>query len=187
AVRAVGEIDAIRLRSRGDRPMQGARHRTARAGLVPGQPEGADEDGPCRIGEVVDLRMAPHPPALDARDKKRDSRIAFPPALVRALELADDGGEERGFRRVGYVPDLVRRVAVVAQQIDLALVAFGELRTVAHAHHLPAARLVLPRLAGNVGEIARVRGIGHVEDRSAVGFLRTARGIARTPAVMADV
>jgi len=93
---------------------------------------------------------------------------------VRALEFADDTGEERGLRRVGHVPDLVRRVAVVAQQIDLALVAPRQLGTVAHLHHLCAARLVLPRLAGNVGEIARALGIGDVEDGSAVLLLRAA-------------
>jgi hypothetical protein len=131
--------------------------------------------------------MATRPPAFDARDEKRDAGVALPPALVRALELGDDGGEESRLRRVGHVPDLVRRVAVVAQQIDLALVALGQLRAVAHAHHLRAARLVLPRLARNVGEIVRALGIGHIENRGAVGFLRTAQRIAREPAVMTDV
>src|SRR6266581_4696045 len=127
AVRAVGEIDAIVFRAGRNGSVQRARRGTARARLVPWEPEVADEDGPCRIGEVVDLRMAPRPPALDARNEKRDARVAFPPALVRALELVDDGREARRLRRVGHVPDLVRGVAVVAQQIHLALVAFGEL------------------------------------------------------------
>src|SRR6266849_2978691 len=131
--------------------------------------------------------MAPRPPALDARDEKRDTRIALPPVLVRALELADDGGEDRRLRRVGHVPDLVRRIAVVAQQIDLALVAPGQLGAVAHLHHLRTARLILPRLAGNVRKIARAPGIGHIEDRSAVGLLRAAQRIAREPAVVADI
>src|SRR6266849_10874108 len=115
--------------------------------------------------------MAARPPSLDARNEKRDPRVALPPALVRALELTDDGREDRRLRRVGHVPDLVRSVAVVAQQIHLALVALGQLRAVAHAHHLRTARLVLPRLAWNVSEIARALRIGHIENRSAVGFL----------------
>ncbi len=187
AVRPIGEIDAVAPGTRGDGAVQGARHGPARAGLVPGQPEIADEDGFRRIGEIVDLWVAPHAPALDARDEKRDAGIALPPALVRALELADDGREDRRLRRVGHVPDLVRGVAVVAQQIDLALVAPGQLGAVAHAHHLRAARLVLPRLAGNVGEVARTLGVGHVEDGSAVGLLPAAQGIARGAAVMTDV
>src|SRR5260370_27113971 len=131
--------------------------------------------------------MPPLPPAFDARDEKRDAGLALPPALVRALELADDGGEERRLRRVGDVPDLVRRVAVLAQQIDLAPVAPGQPGAVAHLHHLRAARLILPGLAGNVGEIARALRIGHIEDGSAVGLLPAAERIARPAAVMADI
>src|SRR3977135_3393455 len=71
--------------------------------------------------------MAPRPPAFGARDEKRDAGVALPPALVRALQLVDDRRETRGLRRVGDVPDLVRRVAVGAQQIDLALAALGQL------------------------------------------------------------
>src|SRR6267154_550231 len=131
--------------------------------------------------------MAPRPPAFDARDEERDARVAFPPALVRALQLVDNGREARGLRRFGDVPDLVRGVAVVAQQIDLALVSLGELRAVAHAHHLRAARLVLSRLAWNMGDVARVLGIAHIEDGSAVLLLLAAERISRAAAVMPDV
>src|SRR5260370_5746543 len=99
--------------------------------------------------------MAPRPPAFDARDEKRDARVALPPALVRALELGDDGAEESGPRRGGDVPDLMRRVAVVAQQIDLALVALGQLGAATHAHHLRPSRLVLPRLPLPAGDPPR--------------------------------
>src|SRR5204863_8826910 len=84
AVRAVGEIDAIVFRAGRDGSVQRARHGTARSRLVPWEPEVADEDGPCRIGEIVDLRMAPRPPPFDARNEKRGARVALPPALVGA-------------------------------------------------------------------------------------------------------
>src|SRR5439155_3392468 len=108
AVCAVREIDAIVLRAGRNGSVQRARRGTARARLVPREPEVADEKGFRRIAQIVDLRMAPRPPAFDAGDEKRDARVALPPALVRALELVDDGREDRLLRRVGHVPDLVR-------------------------------------------------------------------------------
>src|SRR2546423_15254463 len=65
--------------------------------------------------------------------------------------------------------------------------SLGALRPFAPASHGSASRLVFPRLARNVGEIARALGIGHIENGSAVGLLRVAQRIARMAAVMPDV
>src|SRR5262245_40518951 len=109
--------------------------------------------------------MAPYPPAVDAGHEKSDPRVALPPALVRALELVDNGDEARGPRRIGHVPDLVRGVAIVAKQVDLALVAPRKVGPVAHPRHLRAAGFSLAGLAWNMREGARLPRIGDVEDR----------------------
>src|SRR6267142_2287692 len=179
-VRAVSEIDAIALRTRGDRPMQLGRHGLRlRAGLLAGEAEIADEPGIRRVGEVVHLRHAPRAPAIQPGDEVGDARVAFPPALVRALELVHHDSDSRRLFRRGHVPDLVREVAERAQQVDLALISLGELGAVAHSHHLRAAGLALPRLARDVGQVARLARVGHVDDRgAAVLFAATQRAHA---------
>src|SRR6185437_987617 len=81
-VRAVAEVDAVRLRSHRDRSVQLYGRLARGTGLLSGEPEVADELRMRGIGKVVDLRHAPHAPTLDAGDEIRDAGVAFPPALV---------------------------------------------------------------------------------------------------------
>ena len=79
-----------------------------------------------------------------------------------------------------------------AQQVDLALIGVGEGAAVAHADHLRAAPDSgvgsLLRLAGYVGEIAGMSGVGDVHhEGGAVTFLHAGEGIGLRTAVMADV
>ncbi len=166
-VGAVAEIDAVGLRPERDHAVQHGRHRAGRARLLPGQAEVADLHRMRRIAQVVDLRHAVGAPARRARHQIGDAGVAFPPALMRALE-AGDAREERGLGRIGHVPDFVRAVAEGAQQIEFALVGFGQRAAGADAHHLRAAGFVFAGLAGNVMQIFRLRRVGDVEDRGAV-------------------
>ena len=107
-------------------------------------------------------------------DEERDAGVAFPEALVRVAKAADHHRHARRRRRIGDVPDLVRRSAEAAQQVDLALVRAGQLAAVADAGHLRAARFAAARpgrLAGNMREVLRPLRIGDVDDRRAVVFL----------------
>ena len=97
-----------------------------------------------------------------------------------------------GAGRIGHVPDLVRRVAERAQQVDGAGIALRQRLAVAHAHHLRAAVLGQALLAGNVREVLRAARIGDVDDRGAVEFLGARQRIERLghllgAAVVADV
>src|SRR6185503_178522 len=98
--------------------------------------------------------------------------VAFPPALVRALQLVDHDADARRLLGRGDVPDLVREVAEGAQQVDLVRIARvfhgGQLRAVADPHHLRAAGLAHSRLAGDVRDVARPARIGDVDQQGAI-------------------
>src|SRR5206468_9701092 len=96
--------------------------------------------------------------------------------------LRPEAGDHRArllrLRRIGDVPHLVTgvgdRVADRAQQIRLAL-------PVAYAGHLRPALLTAARRAGNVAEVAGLRGVGGVDDRRAVVLLDAGERVARAP------
>src|SRR5712692_10424913 len=140
-----------------------------------------------RIAEIVNLGHAPRAPIRRARDQKGDPGIAFPPALVRVLELIDDDRDAGRLLRRGHVPDFMRGVAESAKEINFAGIRLGQRLAVADAHHLRAATFALTLLAGYVREILRPAWIGHVNERSAVLLLRASERIQRAAAVMPDL
>jgi hypothetical protein len=79
--------------------------------------------------------------------------------------------------RIGGVPDLVRGIAEWAQQINCVRVAFRQGFAVAHAHHLRAAAFVETRFTGDMREIFRMMGVGHIEDGGTVGLLYTGQRV----------
>ena len=79
-------------------------------------------------------------------------------------------GDQHRIGGIGDVPDLMRLAAEGAQHVDRVAIALGQGLAVADAHHLRAARLVVACLPGNVPQIFRMRGIGDVDDRGAVGL-----------------
>ncbi len=83
------------------------------------------------------------------------------------------------FCRIGHVVDFVAFAAEDAQQIDLVGIALGQGLAVADARHLRAALLVIAFGAGDMGEVLRMRRIGHVDDRGAVEFGLAGQGIER--------
>src|SRR5579871_6866571 len=116
--------------------MQTARRRTARARLLSRQAEIADEDWFRRIAQIVNLRHPWGAPAHHSRYQVGDSRVAFPPALVRIPQTAHDDVHARGFGRIADIPHFVRGVAEAAQHIELALFAMRQIVAAAYAHHL---------------------------------------------------
>ncbi len=127
----------------------------------------------------------------DARDQIGDPRVALPPVLVRALEAVEPRDELR-CRRVGRVPDLVRLVAERAQHVDGVRVALRQALAVAHAHHLCAAVLGQPLVAGDVEQVFGAARVGDIDERGAVELVGAGQRIARLgdllgAAVVADV
>ena len=107
--------------------------------------------------------------------------------LCVSLSLSTTTVMREGFCGVGDVPDLVRQLAVAAQEVDLRLVRLRQVGAVARAHHLRAAGFAIARLAGNVREIARRARIGDVDDRGAVVLLAPGERVHGLAAVVADV
>src|SRR5258706_1508766 len=186
-VRTVAEIDAVARGAGGDGAVEIGGRRAGRSRLLPGQAEIADEHRFSRIREVVHLGHAPHTPAFDPGDEVGDAAVALPPVFVGTLQALDDRGKQARLRRIGYVPDLVRRIAESAKQVHLALVALGQLAAVAYAHHLRPARLRQSGFAGNVGQVAGFFRIGHIDDGRAVVFLLSREGVHDVVAVVADI
>ena len=151
-----------------DHAVQIGRHRAGRAGLLADQAEVADFHRLRRIAEIEHLGHAARRASLHAGDEVGDAGVAFPPALVRVLEVPAHARDEARACRIGDVPDLVALAAERAQQIDLVGIALRQRLAVADAHHLRRRPARKPFLAGNVGEVFRLRRIGHVDDRGAV-------------------
>ena len=108
------------------------------------------------------------------------------------LEPLDDAGDERRVGQICGVPDLVRLVAEWAQQIDRTGIALRQALAVADPHHLRPAGLVIARFARDVGEVFRMRRVGHVDQRGAVELGLAGQRVDRlfrlgNPAVMADI
>ena len=195
-VGAVAEIDAIAGGSGRDRAVQFCRHGAGGAGLLAGQAEVADLLRMRGIGEVVDLRHAPHPPVGRARDEVGDAGVAFPPVLVRVLQPVEPR-HQHGVRGIGGVPDLVRLATEGAEHVDGILVGASrssgrQALAVAHAHHLRAAAFVLAGLSRDVTKVFGLRGIGNIDERRAVvlglaGQRIDGSGHVVGAAVMADV
>src|SRR5580658_5801998 len=102
--------------------MQGVGRWSPRTGLLTRQSEVADKYWFRRIAQIIDLRHARRAPAYRTGNQVSDTRVAFPPVLVRVPETADDDGQTAGLRRVCHIPDFVRAVAEIAQHIELAFV-----------------------------------------------------------------
>jgi hypothetical protein len=167
-VGAVAEIDPVALRARRDRPVQVGRHLAGRARLLADQAEVADVHRLGRIGEVVDLGHALGAPVLGAADQKGDAGVAFPPVLVGVAQ-ALEAGQQLGIGRIGDVPDLMRLAAEGAQHVDRALVALGQ-RAPSHSRTICAPPSSYLPARRDVAQVFRVRGIGDVDDRGAVGL-----------------
>ena len=189
--RPVSQIKSIALRPRRDRAVQVGRHCAGRARLMTGEPEVANLPRVRRIAEVVDLQHALRAPARHAGNEEADAGVAFPPALVRVPVIAADPADELGRRRVGHVPDFMRRGSECAQQVDRGRIAFGQSLAVAGAHHLRASGFRSALLARNMREISGLRRIGDVHDRCAVEFTLAGQRVHRlrhvARAVMADI
>ncbi len=131
------------------------------------------------------------PPVGHAGDQIGDAGIAFPPILMGAVQPVE-ATDELGMGRVRRVPDFMRRIAEGAQHIDRLGIALGQHLAVADAHHLRAARLVEPFLAGNMREVFGVMRIGHVDQGGAIELTLPVERIERlrlsvAAAVMADI
>ncbi len=183
---AVGEVHAVLV---GDGPVHALGRGAGRARLLAGQPEVADEARLRRIAEVVDGRHPVGAPAARRAvgDEVGDAAVALPPVLVRALEPVEHRGEQRGLRRIGHVPDLVRQVAERAQEIGLLARPARQRLAVADARHRRAARFRLARRAGDVVQVRRLLRIRHVHDGGAVLLHLAGEGVHPQAAVMADV
>ena len=183
---AVGEVDAIAER---DGPVDALRRGAGRARLLARQAEVADETRVRGVAQVIDLRHTISPPAEGraVRDEVRDTGVALPPVLVRALEAVEHGGEPRRLRGIGHVPDLVGQVAERAQEVRLVLVGARQRLAVADSHHRRTARLRLTLRARDVVQIARVLRIGDIDDRRAVVLGLAGERIHPLAAVVADV
>jgi hypothetical protein len=145
-----------------------------------------------RVAQVIDLGHARHPPAGHAGDEIGDPGLAFPEALVRALQALDHAGDHLRVLGLGDVPDLMRLVAEHAQHVDRVAVALRQLLAVADAHHLGTTRLVGAGLARDVGQVFRMMRVGHVDDRRAVVLVLAGQRVERLldlvgAAVMADI
>src|SRR5262245_43444787 len=151
-VGAVGEVDAVALRTGGDRAVQPGWRTPGGAGLLTQQPKVADLDGLGRVAEVVDLGHAVDAPARHTRHQISDARVAFPPVLVRALEAAKAGDELR-LGGIGHIPNLVCGVGEGAQHIDGVGIALRQGLAVADAHHLRPALFRQALVAGKVDQV----------------------------------
>ena len=140
-------------------------------GLRAHHAEVADVYRLCRIAQVVDLEViAAHPSFLRVvGDEIRDAGVAFPPALVRAGQVVDDRCQLARLRRHRDIPDFMCAATKRAQQVPLAFHAARQRVAAADAHHLRSAGAPV-FTGGNVREVFRVRGVGHVDDRRAAHF-----------------
>src|SRR5947207_4925999 len=153
-VGAIAEVDAIAGGSGRDGSVQFHRHVASGAGLLPREPEVADETRLGRITQVVDLRHPTRTPAVDAGYEVLDTGLTLPPVLVCAFKRAEARDEPR-LRWIADVPDLLPGIAEGAQEIEPGRVAMRQFLTRTHTHHLRAAGLAHPFLAGDVREQAR--------------------------------
>ena len=94
--------------------MQFGRHRTRRARLLARQAEVADKHRLRRVAQIVDLRHAARAPIGRPGDQEGDTGVAFPPAFVRVTKPADNNRHPAWLRRLGDIPNLVRRSAEAA-------------------------------------------------------------------------
>ena len=120
-----------------------------RARLLSRQAEFADLNRLCRIAEIIDLSHAADAPARYAGYEKGDTGLALPPALMGIFEAVEAGYQFR-IRWIGDVPDLVRRAAKGAQQIDRARITFRQILAIADPRHLGAAGFVSSFLSGKM-------------------------------------
>src|SRR6266436_5450933 len=183
---AVREVDAVPQR---DGPVHALRCGAGGAGLLPGQPEVADEARLRRIAQVVDLGHAVGAPAgrRAVRDQVGDAGVALPPVLVRALEAVEHRDEPGRLRGIGHVPDLVREVAERAQEIGLLLLRARQRLAVADPHHGRPARLRLALRAWDVMQVARVLRVRDVQDGRAVQLLLAGERVHPLATVVTDV
>ncbi len=185
---AVREVHAVPERDRSVHAGGRGRGRI-RARLLADEPEVADEAGIRGVREVVDLRHPVRAPALRAAvgDEVRDARRALPPVLVRLVEPADDRGHEPRTARIGDVPYLVREPAEGPQKVRLRAIALRQVTAVADPDHRGSAGFRLAGRAGDVVQVLRLRGIGHVDDRRAVQLHAPGERVHALAAVVADV
>ena len=87
--------------------------------------------------------------------------------------------------RIGHVVDLVALTTEGAQQIHAVGIALAERLAVAHPRHLRGAGFAVADRARNVGEVFRISGIGHVEDRGAVELFLIIERIVRRRILLA--
>ncbi len=135
----VSQIHAIAFGSGRKSSVQASRRGAFGSRFLPRQTEIANEHGFRGIAQIVNLHHARRAPAHRAGDQIRDAGVAFPPILMSVAQAADDHGDAVGLGRVGHIPDFMRAVAEIAQQIKLAFVAMRQVVAAAHAHHGRAA------------------------------------------------
>src|SRR2546427_8946379 len=87
-------------------------------------------------------------------------------------KCTDDYCHAAGLRRVGDIPDLVRRPAIGAQQKDFVFVRARSLAAVTYANHLSSARFSGGSLrtwfTWNMGNVFRLLRIRNIDDRRSV-------------------
>src|SRR6516225_19514 len=107
-------------------------------------------------------------------DEIGDAGVALPPVLMGVAEAPDDRREQRGLRRVGDVPQLLRFVGadipVGPQKIPPTLLAMRQHRAAAHANHLRTRLRDGAWRPWDVKEKLGGRHIADIDDRGAVGL-----------------
>src|SRR5882762_4538402 len=122
------------------------------------------------------------------RDQIGNPRVAFPPALVRAGEAIDDGGQKGRPGLVGDVVYLVRGRAERSQEVPLAFHPARQDASAAYTNHLGAASFVSSLgWARDMSEVPGLRGVGDIHNRSSVAFDDTGEGIGHLARVVTDV
>ena len=167
--------------------MQFKRWLAGRAGLLTVHTIVTNEHWFGRIREVINLGHAAHAPVLRTGDEISDAGIAFPPALMRAAQIANDDIQARGLLRCGDIPHFMLLITEHPQHIDLGRIALRQLRTLADARHLPATGLTLAALARNMHDKLRLARIGNIDYRRAVVLQLAILRIHACAAMQTDV
>src|SRR5262249_35286756 len=119
-VGAIAEIDTVAARAGRDHAVQLGGHGAARPRLLARETVFANLYRLGGVAEIVALGHAARAPARHAGNKVGNSGVAFPPALVRVLEIPAYARDQARALRPGHVPYLVTLPAEGTQKIGLA-------------------------------------------------------------------